>query len=171
MSNVTRSPALRLSAQVDENIARLMARYGSAIDNGELEAWPPLFTEQCLYRIVTRIDFDAGRDFGIWFCNSRDMLIDRVNSIRSVNVYEPHVYRHVLGPTEIIGASSGPGALTYECETSYMIIRTGYEGEMVVFSAGRYVDRVLVDETCAQFAERSVVTDSYRYDTLVALPL
>jgi anthranilate 1,2-dioxygenase small subunit len=167
MSSITRFPELQVSAHAGECISRMMARYASAIDNGELDRWPECFTVDCTYRILTRSDFDAGRDFGIWFCNSRGMLLDRVESIRSVNVFEPHVYRHVLGPTEIVSVEDG----VIGCETSFMVVRTGYEGEMMIFSAGRYIDAVLVDDQRAWLRDRTVVTDSCRYDALVALPL
>jgi anthranilate 1,2-dioxygenase small subunit len=167
MSSITRFPELEVSAHVSACIGRMMARYASAIDNGDLERWPDFFTDDCTYRILTRTDFDAGRDFGIWYCNTRGMLLDRVSSIQSVNVFEPHVYRHVLGPTEIVSIGNG----VIGCETSYMIVRTGYEGEMMIFSAGRYIDAVVVDGQRALLRERTVVTDSCRYDSLVALPL
>src|SRR4030081_1969548 len=102
MSSITRFPELEVSAATSRNISRLMSRYCSSIDNYDLDLWPTFFTVQCLYRILTRTDFEAGRDFGIWYCENRDMLIDRVNAIKSVNVFEPHVYRHVIGPTEIV---------------------------------------------------------------------
>jgi anthranilate 1,2-dioxygenase small subunit len=73
----------------------------------------------------------------------------------------------VLGPTEIVSIEDG----VIGCETSYMVVRTGYEGEMMIFSAGRYIDAVVVDGQRALLRERTVVTDSCRYDALVALPL
>ena len=167
MSSVSRFASLEVDELTRTGIARLMARYCSAIDNNDLDRWPECFTQQCVYRILTRTDFDAGRDFGIWFCNSHEMLLDRVNSIRSVNVFEPHVYRHVLGPTEIVGIE-GDAIL---CETNYFVVRTGYEGEMVVFSVGRYIDAVTMEGEAALLRERTVVTDSCRYDALVALPI
>lgn len=169
MSSVTRTSDL--NANVDQQalacIERLMARYCSSIDNGDIASWPDFFTEDCTYRILTRTDFEAGRDFGIWFCSARGMLLDRVSAIQSVNVFEPHVYRHVMGPTEIIGTVGA----RIRCETSFMIVRTGYEGTMMIFSAGRYIDQVVIEEERALLHERIVVTDSPRYDTLVALPL
>jgi len=167
MSEPTRDPALRVDPAVTGPLARLMARYCSAIDNGELELWPACFAEDGVYRILTRPDYQAGRDFGIWYCGNRRMMVDRVSAIRSVNVYEPHVYRHVIGPTEIVAGQDG----VLDCETSYQLVRTGYEGDMTLFSVGRYVDRVVCRDGAALFASRTVVTDSCRYDTLVALPI
>ena len=166
MSSVRRDGA-PLDALVATRIDRLMARYASAIDNGDFEDWPALFVDDGEYRIVTRTDFDAGRDFGIWYCDNRGMLEDRVSAIRSVNVYEPHVYRHVLGPTEVLDIDGDVAA----CETSYLVVRTAMDGDMQVFSAGRYVDRVALVDERALLKSRMVVTDSARYDTLVALPL
>jgi anthranilate 1,2-dioxygenase small subunit len=144
-----------------------MARYCSVIDNAEYEGWPALFTDDGTYRLTTRTDYDAGRDFGIWYCSNRAMMEDRVTAIRGVNVYEPHVYRHVTGPTEIVAADAS-GA---RCETSFIVVRTDVDGAMTVFSAGRYVDEVVFDQGRALLRSRVVVTDSARFDTLVALPV
>lgn len=167
MSNVTRTPEVEVSVGQRTSIDRLMARYGSVIDNADYEGWPVLFTEDGVYRITTRTDFDAGRDFGIWYCSNRAMLEDRVTAIRGVNVYEPHVYRHLIGPTEIVAADASGAS----CETNFVVVRTDVDGAMMVFSAGRYIDQLVFDGGRALLRSRVVVTDSARFDTLVALPL
>ncbi|WP_454722203.1 MULTISPECIES: aromatic-ring-hydroxylating dioxygenase subunit beta [Cupriavidus] len=167
MSSITRDPALALPAATKASIDRLMARYASAIDNGEYEVWPTLFTEDGVYRITTRTDYEAGRDFGVWYCNNRGMLEDRVQAIRGVNIYEPHVYRHMTGPVEVLSLGSAEA----RCETSYLVVRTDVDGDMTVFSAGRYVDHLVFDDGQAQLRSRVVVADSARFDTLVALPI
>jgi anthranilate 1,2-dioxygenase small subunit len=167
MSSVARYADIDIGAEALMAISRMMTHYCSAIDNGDLDRWPEFFDDDCTYRILTRTDFDEGRDFGIWFCNTKGMLLDRVSSIKSVNVFEPHVYRHVLGETEVVSNEAG----VLGCETSFLVIRTGYEGGMVIFSAGRYVDTLVVQAGRALLRSRTVVTDSCRYDTLVALPI
>ena len=148
-------------------IVRLMTAYVHAIDNNELERWPQFFTEKCLYQIISRSDHEQGRLLGVWFCDNRGMLEDRVNSIREINVYEPHVYRHVIGPTEILDFRDG----AYSAQTSYIVVRTMHDGEMQLFSAGRYVDEIVIDGSAARFQKRLVVSDSWRYDTLVVIPI
>ena len=95
------------------------------------------------------------------------MLEDRVSAIREVNVYEPHVYRHIIGPTEILEFTNG----AYHAQTSYIVVRTMHDGEMAVFSAGRYVDEIVVAQDQALLRRRIVVTDSARFDTLVVIPI
>ena len=158
---------VEISPAASAAIARLMTQYVHAIDNDELERWPQFFTANALYRIVPRAAFDQGHPVGIWFCDNRDMLEDRVSSIREVNIFEPHVYRHVIGPTEILGVSGG----IYRAQTSYIVVRTMQDGEMSVFSAGRYIDEIVVADDAALLRKRVVVTDSARYDTLVVIPL
>jgi anthranilate 1,2-dioxygenase small subunit len=142
-------------------------QYVHAIDNDELERWPQFFTADCTYRIIPRHEYELGRPIGIWFCDNRGMLEDRVSSVREVNVYEPHVYRHVIGPTEILGVAG----VTYRAQTSYIVVRTMHHGEMRVFSAGRYVDEIVCNGDHALLQSRTVVTDSARFDTLLVIPL
>ena len=152
---------------VRDAIGRLMTEYVNAIDNDEVERWPQFFTEACVYQIIPRGEHQQGRLIGIWYCEGRGMLEDRVSAYRSVNVYEPHVYRHVIAPTEILSAD---GAV-YHTQTSFMVVRTMHDGEMLLFGAGRYLDEIVCEGGRALLRKRLVVTDSARYDTLVVIPL
>jgi anthranilate 1,2-dioxygenase small subunit len=168
MSNaVVATAELKVPATVNAAVARLMMQYVHAIDNDQLERWPQCFTENCVYQIIPRAAFEQGHPIGVWYCDNRGMLEDRVSSIREVNVYEPHVYRHVIGPTEILEFANG----AYNAQTSYIVVRTMHDGEMSVFSAGRYIDEIMVAQDQALLRRRIVVTDSARFDTLVVIPI
>jgi anthranilate 1,2-dioxygenase small subunit len=166
-STVVAARTLQVPPAASAAIARLMVEYVHAIDNDQLERWPRFFTEKSVYQIVPRNAYEQGQPIGVWFCDNRGMLEDRVSSIREVNVFEPHVYRHVIGPTEILEFIDG----IYRAQTSYIVVRTMQDGEMTVFSAGRYVDEIVVENDSALLRHRIVVTDSARYDTLVVIPL
>lgn len=166
-SAVVATEELKVPAAVSAAVARLMMQYVHAIDNDRLERWPQCFTENCVYQIIPRTAFEQGHPIGVWYCDNRGMLEDRVSSIREVNVYEPHVYRHVIGPTEILEFTNG----AYNAQTSYIVVRTMHDGEMTVFSAGRYVDEIVFTQNQALLRRRIVVTDSARFDTLVVIPI
>jgi anthranilate 1,2-dioxygenase small subunit len=165
--SVAAAAGIELSAVTSTAIARLMTQYAHAIDNDELERWPRFFTADAVYQIIPRTAYDRGHPVGIWYCDNRDMLEDRVSSIREVNVFEPHSYRHVIGPTEILAESNG----AYRAQTSYIVVRTMHDGEMCVFSAGRYLDEIVMEDKTALLKKRIVVTDSARFDTLVVIPI
>ena len=164
---VVAEKSLKVPPAAGAAIARLMTQYVHAIDNDELERWPQFFTAQGMYQIIPRTAYEQGHPVGVWFCDNRDMLEDRVSSVREVNVFEPHVYRHVIGPAEILEFSDG----IYRTQSSYIVVRTMHDGEMCVFSAGRYVDEIVIEQDVALLQKRIVVTDSARFDTLVVIPL
>ena len=120
-----------------------------------------------MYRIVSRRDYELKRPASILVCDSKGMLLDRVSAIRRVNVFEPHRYRHILGPTKIMKEDAA-GCETY---TSYIVVRTTQNDPMFLFSAGSYRDEVVFDAGAPKFSSRTVVLDSESIDTLLVLPI
>src|SRR5450432_2386467 len=118
--------------EAERAILRLMLDYTQCIDDGEYERWPELFTEKCLYQVICAEDHALGRPIGFWFCDNRDMMIDRVRSLRSVNVFEPHRYRHVIGPTGPVRGDDG----VWRARTSYLLARIMQDGATDLFSTG-----------------------------------
>jgi len=149
-------------------IGTLIVDCAAAIDGGQLERWPDYFTEACVYRIIARSEFDKGRPIGFLTCDNRAMLGDRIRAMRSANVFQPHVYRHVLSPPRILGQRAG----AFEVETSYVVIRTAIpEGAMMVFSAGRYLDEIVLEAGTPRLRSRTVITDSDSIDMLLVMPI
>ena len=57
-------------------------------------------------------------------------------------------------------------------ETPFLVVRTMRDGQMDLFATGVYRDRLREEADGALlFAERVVVCDSSRFDTLLAIPL
>jgi anthranilate 1,2-dioxygenase small subunit len=54
---------------------------------------------------------------------------------------------------------------------NFLVVRTMQDGGMMLFAAGRYVDRVVRAEGGWKFAGKDVVLDSRQIDTLLAIPL
>ncbi len=150
------------------NIATLNAASARALDSGNLEEWPGFFLDDCLYKVTTADNHEKAYQAGLIYADSRAMLEDRVLALREANIYERQRYRHILGMPLIQVGSDGSVA----AETSFMVVRTMRDGQMMVFAAGVYLDRVMRDADGAwRYAERIVVCDSQRIDTLLAIPL
>ena len=148
-------------------INRLQAAYARCIDNGNLEAWPDFFEENCTYKITTADNYSQGLEAGVIFANSRGMLLDRVASLREANIYERHVYRHFLGQPWIVSEDAGE----VHSETSFFVARIMRDGTTDVYATGRYIDVYRLNRATPKLRERIVVCDSSRFDTLLALPL
>jgi 3-phenylpropionate/cinnamic acid dioxygenase small subunit len=149
-------------------LAALNTEYASIIDADRLEEWPPLFLEHGHYRVTTADNHRRGYAAGIIYADSRAMLTDRVASLREANIYERQSYRHIVGLPALRAGDAGEIA----AETPFLVVRTTRDGRMDLFAAGAYFDRMRDDaDGRLRFAERIVVCDSSRFDTLVAIPL
>jgi 3-phenylpropionate/cinnamic acid dioxygenase small subunit len=149
-------------------IAALNGACAAAIDSGRLEAWPGFFLDRCLYKVTTADNHEKGYQAGLIYADSRAMLEDRIAALREANIYERQRYRHILGLPSIVDDLDG----AISAETSFLVIRTMRDGQMMVFAAGVYLDKLRRDAAgTLRYAERIVVCDSQRFDTLLAIPL
>ncbi len=148
-------------------IVRAQADYARCIDEDRLESWPHYFDDPCTYKITTASNYREGLEAGIVFASSHGMLIDRVSALRVANVYEQHTYRHILGVPSILSEDEHG----VRSETPFLVARIMRDGETSIFATGRYLDVYRIRDGNAKLAERIVVCDSSRIDTLLALPL
>lgn len=150
-----------------EVIVRALADYVRCIDEDRLEGWPDFFDDPCTYLITTAANHREGLQAGIVFATSRGMLVDRVSALREANIYERHTYRHILGMPAILSHEDD----RVRSETPFLVARIMRDGATDIFATGRYLDLYRIREEEAKLAERTVVCDSSRIDTLLALPL
>ncbi|MEI8150903.1 MAG: aromatic-ring-hydroxylating dioxygenase subunit beta [Hyphomicrobiales bacterium] len=148
-------------------ITSFMAEYVHTVDADRLEDWPGLFTEDAVYRVCTRENHDRGLPLSVMSCRGRGMLGDRISALRTANVYEPHVYCHVIGAVRILEDKAG----RVRTESNFQVIRTMADGAMSLYACGHALDTFsIVDET-VRLSERIVILDSRQIDTLLVIPL
>ena len=153
--------AVRLGVQ------ELIAAYADCIDEDRLEEWPDLFADPCRFLVISRSNHAAGLRQGVMYAASRGMLLDRVFAIRRANIFEPHRYRHVVGPVRVRSLDSAVATV----QSSFIAVRIMHDGVTSLFATGRYLDRIDVSAPPFRFLERIVVLDSDKIDTLLAIPL
>ena len=148
-------------------IHELIAEYAECIDEDRLEAWPELFADPCRYLVIGRASHEAGMRQGVMYAASRGMLMDRMFSIRRANIFEPHRYRHVVGPIRLKSVQDNEAVV----HAHFLCARIMHDGATMLFASGRYLDRIDITATPFRFKERLVVLDSDKIDTLLAIPL
>jgi len=153
--------AIRLGVQ------ELIGDYAERIDEDRLEEWPDLFAEECKYLVIARSNYEAGMRQGVLYAATRGMLLDRVFSIRRANLFEPHRYRHVVGPIRLKSVEDGTAVV----HSHFIVARIMHDGTTTLFATGRYLDRIDVTAEPYRFRERIVLLDSEKIDTLLAIPL
>jgi len=148
-------------------IEQLYTAYAHCLDDDRLEEWPEFFTEDCVYRVTSAENFEAGLPLGIIYDTSKNMLVDRVMALRRANIYEPQRYRHLVSCAQIRPAEGD----ALDAVANFLVVRTMQDGAMTLFAAGRYIDRIVRVDLGWKFAGKQVVLDSRQIDTLLALPL
>jgi anthranilate 1,2-dioxygenase small subunit len=145
----------------------LQDRYVATLDNDRLEDWPKLFTEDCLYEIVSKENEDQGMPAPVIHCDNARMLRDRVLALRHANIYEKPQYRHCLSGMEWTTDAEGGFAM----RTSYVVVNTSEDGTSSIYQAGCYIDRVVRTEHGLRFASKRCVYDTLRVQTVLAFPI
>jgi anthranilate 1,2-dioxygenase small subunit len=145
----------------------LMAEYGMALDEDRLEDWVELFEEACDYRVVTRENVEQSLPNVLMWCDNKNMLRDRVESYRNVNLYNPHYDRHVIGPLRIVGEKGG----VWTFDASYSLFQTDLEGNTRIFSVGRYRVEARLAGDAAKLKSVMVIADTGTVPSLLATPI
>lgn len=148
-------------------IADLLSRYGELIDADRLEDWLDLFTDEATYRIVPRENEEQDLPLPYMYCDSKKMLVDRVNSLRRANVYNFHYDRHLISGLTVEHADDG----AYLVGANYAVFQTTHEGETSIFSVGRYEDLIVEEDGDLLFKDKLVVPDTGSVPRLLSTPL
>jgi anthranilate 1,2-dioxygenase small subunit len=158
---------LTVPPEIRETLTALMAEYAMAIDDNRLEDWVELFDEACDYKVVTRENVEQNLPNVLMWCDNKNMLRDRVESYRHVNLYNLHYDRHLLGPLSFV-KQDGP---VWTFEVSYSLFQTELEGASRLFSVGKYRVEAQVENGSARLESVTVVADTGLVPSLLATPI
>jgi anthranilate 1,2-dioxygenase small subunit len=153
--------------EIQAGIEELIHAYVQCIDDNRLEEWPEFFAEDCLYQIISRENYERNLPASIIYCDSKGMLKDRVTAHRQANIFEAHVYRHLVSSIRIVDWVED----TYTVHTNYSVFQTRLNGYSEVYNVGKYVDTVVFEDGQAKFKEKKVVYDSLVIPTLLVTPI
>jgi anthranilate 1,2-dioxygenase small subunit len=151
----------------------LLADAVNLLDHDRLETWVDCFTENAVYRILSRENTELRLPLPLFQCENKNMIRDRVLSLRKANVINLHRDRHVAGPAKLSlekGDLMEKGDLI-TAESSYALYQSTFEGTSRLFSVGAYRDRISIEQGKALFVERTVIVDMFSVLTMLSTPI
>jgi salicylate 5-hydroxylase small subunit len=160
--------SIRFDVALRMEIEDLYARYTACVDSGRYDGWPDFFTEECVYRVQPRENFERGLPLATLAFESKGMLKDRVYGITQTLFHQPYYQRHVVSDLLVLGQEEG-GRI--HCEANYLVIRTRKTELSEILNAGRYVDRLVREGGELKFAERICVFDSELIPNSIIYPI
>jgi salicylate 5-hydroxylase small subunit len=145
----------------------LYARYIACLDQRRYDEWPEFFTEECVYKLQPRENFDRGLPLCTLAFESRGMLKDRVYGITQTLFHQPYYQRHLVSGLAIRAEEAGVVA----AEANYLVIRTRKNEPSEVFNCGRYFDRIVRAGGVLLFREKLAVFDSELIPNSIIYPI
>jgi salicylate 5-hydroxylase small subunit len=129
---------MKLDADTWLAVQALMADYAAALDNGELQRWPDLFTTDAVYKLQSRENHERGLPLATMAFESQGMLRDRVYAAVDTLFHHPYYQRHIVSTPRLLGIDGGG----MRFDTGYLVLRTHRDAMPEILSVGRYLDRI-----------------------------
>jgi salicylate 5-hydroxylase small subunit len=148
-------------------ITQLYVSYASTTDNAEWDQWPSFFTDDCVYRVQPRENFDRELPLATLSLAGRGMLLDRVYAIKETLFHDPYYQRHAVSAPLIRSV----GDHRWECEANYAVFRTKLSQPTTVFNVGRSLDVIVSTDAGLKFARREFIYDSELIPNSMIYPL
>ena len=161
------STASVAAASIPALAAELMDEYVELIDTDRLEDWIELFTEDATYQVLPRENLEHKLPASLMLCTSKNMLRDRIVSLRNANLYNPHYDRHFVSAVRLQAVEEG----LWEMRANYAVYQTNLEGHSRLFSIGGYRDKLCFDGGRLRFREKIVIVDTFAVPSMLATPL
>jgi len=152
-------------------IISLLAKAANSVDAGDLEGWLDCFDERSLYHVLSRENFERKLPLTLFQCDNKNMMRDRVLSLRQANVVNIHRDQHVTGLPQIEYAEGG----LYTVISGYAVYQSNQEGFSTLFATGAYHDLVTVHAVgqvnTARFKERRAIIDTFAIQNMLSTPI
>lgn len=165
------SVAVELRLRIDE----LYAHYAACLDEARYDDWPAFFTEECVYKVMPRENFDRGLQLATIAAESRGMLVDRAYGIQNTLFHQPYYQRHLISGLLVRGveenAEGGPQGRLIRTQANYAVFRTKQNALSEVFNVGRYLDTLVEEDGVLKFREKLCIFDSELIPNSLIYPL
>ena len=155
------------SIELRLEIEGVYTAYAATLDDDDLDAWPDLFTEDCLYQVIPRDNFDRDLPLALIRCKSRAMLRDRVTAVRETTMFEPRYVRHLISNIRVSSETDG----VIEAQANYAVFETMTDAYTRVFNVGRYLDKLVREDGRLLFSEKRCVYDSVLVPNSIIYPI
>jgi 3-phenylpropionate/cinnamic acid dioxygenase small subunit len=130
--------------------------YYTVLDDVRLDEWPALFTEDCVYRVIPRENYEAGYTLSTIYAESRGMLVDRVMGMTRTQMYAPRYYRRFPGPLRIVSRDAD----SVRSRHNLLVVQTLIDKKSEIVLSAICHDMLVNDEGRNRLRERIVVFDS-----------
>ncbi len=148
-------------------LEELYAAYAAVLDDGDYRAWPEFFTDECSYKVISSENHGQGLPLAAIMCESKGMLLDRVNAILETSMYEPRIMRHMVSGIRVLEA----GEDRIAARANFCVLETLNDEPTRVFLSGEYRDELVREDGRLRFRERLCIFDTNLVRNSIIVPV
>ncbi len=145
----------------------LYAEYAACLNDERFEEWPDMFTDDGIYKIIPRENYERGLPLATWLSEGRGYLLDRVAAIRNTMLYAPRYMHRTVSGIRVLGWQDD----ALQVRASYVAIETLLDDRSRVFNCGQYIDQLTVVGDQLKFKQKLCVFDSLVIPNSLIYPL
>jgi 3-phenylpropionate/cinnamic acid dioxygenase small subunit len=166
--NALAHPATQaISLETRFGIKDLYDAYSAALDEGRYGDWVSFFTDDAVYRLVPKENYDRNLPIAIIYCEGKGMIEDRAFTTVETTIAQTRSLRHFVTGIAVRQVVEGG----YEVGANFLVVQTMLDRGTEIVMSGRYVDRVVQDGQRFLFARKTCVSDTLLYPTSVVAPV
>jgi anthranilate 1,2-dioxygenase small subunit len=144
-------------------------RYAQALDEQRLADWTDMFTDDALYVVLSRENFDRGLPVGLIYCENKRMIQDRALALTESSMFAPRYLRHIIGNQVVLSAESNG---TIKSRANYVVLQVLFDRpDATLHQVGVYYDVFRRVGGALKLAERRCVYDNLLVPNALCIPV
>jgi anthranilate 1,2-dioxygenase small subunit len=145
------------------------ARYAQALDEQRLADWTDMFTDEALYIVLSRENFDRGLPVGLIYCENKRMIHDRAFAVMESSMFAPRYLRHIIGNQLVLSVESDG---TIKARANYVVLQVLLDRpDATLHQVGVYYDVFRRVGGALKLAERRCVYDNLLVPNALCIPV
>ena len=134
----------RNASELRGEVEDLLYAYADCLDHGDINDWADFFTEDCLYKVISKENWDLGLPLGTIFAEGRGGILDRITAVTKTTVYHQRALTHLITNTRVLGLEAG-GVIeggVIEITANYSVLETLPNQYTKILNSGRYLGKL-----------------------------
>jgi 3-phenylpropionate/cinnamic acid dioxygenase small subunit len=157
----------RTNLELRLEVEDLLYAYADCLDHGDINEWADFFTDDCLYKVISKENWDLGMPLGTIFAEGRGGILDRVAAVTKTTVYHERALTHMITNTRVLGESDG----ALEITANYSVLETLPNQYTKILNSGRYLGKLTREGDGLKISELNCVFDSALVPASIIYPI
>jgi anthranilate 1,2-dioxygenase small subunit len=142
--------------------------YAAALDEQRLMDWTEMFTDDALYVVISRENYQRNLPVGLIYCEGKGMIRDRAFATKETAMFAPRYLRHLIANLSVKEESDG----TIIARANYVVLQVLFDRpDATLHQVGTYYDKFRRTDNGLKVAERRCVYDNLLVPNALCLPV